>query len=56
MLQSGDETREAAVRAIIIYPMNALVEDQMTRLRKALDSDEVQEFFDTKLQGNRIFF
>jgi hypothetical protein len=56
VLQRGDETREAAVRAIIIYPMNALVEDQMTRLRKALDSDEVQEFFDTKLQGNRIFF
>lgn len=55
-LQRGNETRESAVRAIIIYPMNALVEDQMTRLRKALDSDEVQEFFDTQLGGNRIFF
>lgn len=55
-LQRGNETRESAVRAIIIYPMNALVEDQMTRLRKALDSDEVQEFFDTMMGGNRIFF
>ena len=56
VLQRGNETREAAVRALIIYPMNALVEDQMTRLRKALDSDEIQEFMDEKLGGNRIFF
>ena len=56
VLQRGNETREAAVRALIIYPMNALVEDQMTRLRKALDSDEIQEFMDDKLGGNRIFF
>lgn len=55
-LQRGAETRESAVRAIIIYPMNALVEDQLTRLRKALDSDEIQEFLDNKLGGNRIFF
>lgn len=30
------ETRSAAVRTIIIYPTNALVEDQMTRLRRAI--------------------
>ena len=29
-------TRPAAVRAFILYPTNALVEDQITRLRKAL--------------------
>lgn len=29
-------TREAAVRAFILYPTNALVEDQITRLRRAL--------------------
>ena len=28
----------------------------MTRLRKALDSDEIQQFMDEKLKGNRIFF
>lgn len=62
-LQRSGETREAAVRAMIIYPMNALVEDQMTRLRIALDSSEVLELFDQKsnvntvgLNGNRIFF
>jgi DEAD/DEAH box helicase domain-containing protein len=31
--------RPAALRALLIYPMNALVEDQMSRLRAALDSD-----------------
>lgn len=47
-----------AIRAVILYPMNALVEDQMTRLREALDSDAVQEYMDSPdgLQGNRIFF
>ncbi|QKE84395.1 DEAD/DEAH box helicase [Arthrobacter sp. NEB 688] len=30
------ETREAAVRALVLYPTNALVEDQMTRLRRAV--------------------
>lgn len=28
--------REAAVRSLVLYPTNALVEDQMTRLRKAI--------------------
>jgi uncharacterized C2H2 Zn-finger protein len=47
-----------AIRAVILYPMNALVEDQMTRLREALDNDAVQEFMDSPdgLQGNRLFF
>ena len=31
-------TREAAVRSIILYPTNALVEDQVARLRRALNS------------------
>lgn len=30
------ETRTSAVRALILYPTNALVEDQMTRLRRAV--------------------
>ncbi len=55
-LQRATTTRPAAIRAIVIYPMNALVEDQVTRLREALDSDEIQKFMDEKLGGNRIFF
>lgn len=54
--QRANENRPDAIRAIIIYPMNALVEDQMTRLRTALDSDEILQFMDEKMKGNRIFF
>ncbi len=55
-MQRPNEQRDAAVRALIIYPMNALVEDQMTRLRDALDNDEVQKWMAERLNGNRIFF
>ncbi len=48
--------RPKALRALIIYPMNALVEDQLVRLRKALDSREARNVMDTELNGNRIFF
>lgn len=50
------ETRPAAIRALILYPMNALVEDQMTRLRQALDSPQARAVLDQGLNGNRIFF
>jgi hypothetical protein len=36
--------------------MNALVEDQLTRLRAALDSDAVAQVFNDEFGGNRIFF
>lgn len=55
-MQRPNEQREAAVRALIIYPMNALVEDQMTRLRDALDNDDVQKWMADRLNGNRVFF
>ena len=45
-----------AVRALILYPMNALVEDQLQRLRKALDSDAVRTWLDTNRGGHRFFF
>jgi DEAD/DEAH box helicase domain-containing protein len=32
----GQETRPAAMRTLVLYPTNALVEDQMTRLRRAV--------------------
>jgi len=54
--QRGNENRPAAVRALILYPMNALVEDQLTRLRKALDSPEAREFYAEKIEGNRFYF
>lgn len=53
--QRGHETRPSAVRALVLYPMNALVEDQMTRLRKALDSSAAREWFDKNAKRNRIY-
>ena len=48
--------RPKAVRALVLYPMNALVEDQLARLRRTLDSQEAREVMDTRFGGNRIFF
>ncbi|MCI0627995.1 MAG: DEAD/DEAH box helicase [Acidobacteria bacterium] len=54
--QRSHESRPAAVRALILYPMNALVEDQLTRLRKALDSPAARQWFDTTRGSNRFYF
>lgn len=54
--QRGHEKRPAAVRALILYPMNALVEDQLTRLRKALDSHESRSWYEKNIKGNRFYF
>ena len=52
------ERRAAAVRCLVLYPMNALVEDQLARLRKALDSDTARAVLDDEhvARGNRVFF
>ena len=50
------ERRPVAVRALVLYPMNALVEDQIVRLRKALDSSEARQAMDEHFHGNRLFF
>ena len=56
--QRGGESagRSAAIRALIMYPMNALVEDQIARLRRAIDSDNVRDLLDREFGHNRIFF
>ncbi|MCT7952528.1 DEAD/DEAH box helicase [Ancylothrix sp. C2] len=54
--QRKHEQREAAVRALILYPMNALVEDQLTRLRRALDSEKARDWFKNNRKNNRIYF
>lgn len=53
------EKRTSGVRGLILYPMNALVEDQLSRLRAALDSDQAHEAYDSNedyFKGNRITF
>jgi DEAD/DEAH box helicase domain-containing protein len=45
-----------AVRAMILYPLNALVEDQLRRLRNTLDSPRCHEWLDKQRKGNRVLF
>jgi Lhr-like helicase len=50
------EQKTPAMRALIIYPLNALAEDQMVRLRKTLDKVEVKEYLRNITSGKIISF
>ena len=50
------ETRPRALRAIILYPMNALVNDQMSRLRRVLSLNGSPDWQREHLNGNLIHF
>lgn len=55
--QRADEYgRMPGVRALILYPMNALVEDQLVRLRRALDSHGARAWLDANRGGHRYYF
>jgi len=56
MRRNESQKRPKALRAIILYPMNALVDDQMVRLRRTLDSEAARAVMDERFAGNRIFF
>lgn len=59
MSQRGHEVaaeRPAAVRALILYPLNALVEDQLGRLRTALDGTRARQWLHSRRGGNRFYF
>lgn len=48
--------RQPGIRALVLYPLNALAEDQMARLRLALDGERVREWYSAKRPGNRFWF
>ena len=48
--------RPKALRALILYPLNALVEDQLRRLRQALEAPQVHDWLDHARGRNRITF
>lgn len=50
------ERRPAAMRAVILYPMNALVNDQMSRLRRILALNTSPQWQRQNLNGNLIHF
>lgn len=54
--QREHETRPAAIRALLLYPLNALVEDQLARLREALDSAGARSWLQANRQGNLVYF
>lgn len=54
--RQGETGRKPAVRAIVLYPMNALVDDQLIRLRRALDSDKIRSWLDANRNGHRFYF
>jgi Lhr-like helicase len=56
-----DSERPRAIRTMILYPLNALAEDQMIRLRKALNSRRegrkgALDWLDSNRFGHRFYF
>ena len=48
--------RRPAIRSILMYPLNALVQDQVEGLRRVLDSPRADEVYGALFGGERIFF
>jgi DEAD/DEAH box helicase domain-containing protein len=49
-------TRRPALRGILLFPLNALIEDQLARLRKAIDLPAARAWLDAHRRGNRFWF
>jgi DEAD/DEAH box helicase domain-containing protein len=47
--------RLPAIRALVLYPLNALAEDQMARLRLALDGNAARAWLGANRPGNRFW-
>ena len=54
--KSSDRHSSNAVRGLILYPLNALAEDQMRRLRRSLSTTEVISWFERNLDKDYITF
>lgn len=56
--QRGHESvnRQSAVRALMLYPLNALIEDQLSRIRRACDNDRARQWFTGPIEGNHLWF
>ena len=53
--QRSNETRIPAVKCLMLFPLNALVEDQKTRLRQIFCGENGKEI-QNLLDGNKIYF
>lgn len=54
--RQGEAGHRPAMRALILYPTNALADDQLVRLRQALDSDPARDWLDRHRAGHRFYF
>ena len=54
--RAAEHGRLPGIRALVLYPMNALVEDQLVRLRRALDSEQARDWLDQHRAGHRFYF
>jgi len=50
------DKKRPALRTIIFYPLNALAEDQMVRLRKSLARDEITKWYEDNKINDQITF
>ncbi len=48
--------RTPAVRALLLYPLNALIEDQLGRIRQGTDGDAARSWLDQQRAANRFWF
>lgn len=55
-VSNPNEQEMSAVRGLILYPLNALAEDQMRRLRRTLSNDEVIDHFKKHAGKHKITF
>lgn len=53
--RSKESAKRRGVRALLLYPMNALVSDQMARVRKLLGREEMAAYLE-KIRGRRVQF
>lgn len=54
--RNGEDGHQAAMRALVLYPTNALADDQLVRLRRALDGDAARNWLDQNRFGHRFYF
>jgi DEAD/DEAH box helicase domain-containing protein len=54
--RKNDLPLRPAIRGLFLYPLNALVEDQMVRLRSAFDSPAARNWLATNGTGNLFYF
>ena len=54
--QESSQAEQHAVKAIMLYPLNALVEDQLSRMRKACNTDETRKWLSANCGGQNISF